>query len=113
MNEAGILGRFLPDWGRVVGQMQFDMYHVYTVDEHSLHVISNLARLERGELVEHFPLATSSMKKIRSRRELFLAVIMHDIAKGRGGDHSILGAVRRRRNSASRLGLGDAAKPKP
>ena len=107
MNEAGILGRFLPDWGRVVGQMQFDMYHVYTVDEHSLHVISNLARLERGELAEHFPLAASSMKKIKSRRELFLAVIMHDIAKGRGGDHSILGAAAATK-FCRRLGLDDA-----
>ncbi len=107
MNEAGILGRFMPDWGRVVGQMQFDMYHVFTVDEHSLHVITNLARLERGELAEGFPLATGEIRKIRSRRELFLAVILHDIAKGRGGDHSILGAQTATK-FCKRLGLGDA-----
>jgi [protein-PII] uridylyltransferase len=91
MNEAGILSRFLPDWGRIVGQMQYDMYHVYTVDEHTLHVIANLAKLEQPELPLEFPLAASLVKQIRSRRELYIALLLHDIAKGRGGDHSILG----------------------
>ncbi len=107
MNEAGILGRFMPDWGRVVGQMQFDMYHVYTVDEHTLYVVSNLARMESGELAEAFPIASAALKTIRSRRELYLAALLHDIAKGRGGDHSVLGAQVAAK-FCRRLGLSDA-----
>ncbi len=107
MNETGILGRFLPDWGRVVAQMQYDMYHVYTVDEHTLLTIGNLARLERGEAEEAFPLATACMRNLSSRRELYLALILHDIAKGRGGDHSWLGEQVAYR-LCGRLGLTDA-----
>jgi [protein-PII] uridylyltransferase len=92
MNEAGVFGRFVPDFGRVVAQMQFDMYHHYTVDEHSIRAIGLLARIEKGELKEDHPLSTSLMKQIASRRLLYVAVLLHDIAKGRGGDHSILGA---------------------
>ncbi len=91
MTEAGILSRFLPDWGRIVGQMQYDMYHVYTVDEHTLHVIANLAALEAPEGPYGFPLAATVLRQICSRRELYIALLLHDIAKGRGGDHSILG----------------------
>jgi [protein-PII] uridylyltransferase len=107
MSEAGILGRFLPDWARVVGQMQYDMYHVYTVDEHTLHVLANLSRMERGELNETFPLAATALRQLSSRRELYLALILHDIAKGRGGDHSILGEQVANK-VCRRLGLGDA-----
>ncbi|HEY4164295.1 MAG TPA: [protein-PII] uridylyltransferase [Dongiaceae bacterium] len=92
MNEVGVLGRFIPDFGRVVAQMQFDMYHHYTVDEHSLKAIGILWRLERGELQEDAPIASSIMNQVVSRRVLYLAVLLHDIAKGRGGDHSALGA---------------------
>ncbi|SFS05405.1 [protein-PII] uridylyltransferase [Sphingomonas jatrophae] len=92
MNEAGVFGRFVPDFGRVVAQMQFDMYHHYTVDEHSIRAIGLLARIEKGELKEDHPLAGEVMKQIVSRRVLYVAVLLHDIAKGRGGDHSILGA---------------------
>ncbi len=95
MNEAGVLGRFVPDFGRVVAQMQYDMYHVYTVDEHTIQAIGILHRLERGELVKDAPAATEVMKKIdneNSRRALYLALFLHDIAKGRNGDHSDLGA---------------------
>ncbi len=92
MNEAGVFGRFVPDFGRVVAQMQFDMYHHYTVDEHTIRAIGLLSRIERGELAEDHPLATGLMSKLVSRRVLYVAVLMHDIAKGRGGDHSILGA---------------------
>ncbi|MET0365369.1 MAG: [protein-PII] uridylyltransferase, partial [Sphingobium sp.] len=92
MNETGIFGRFIPDFGRVVAQMQFDMYHHYTVDEHTIRAIGLLARIERGELGQDHPLATALLAKIVSRRVLYLAVLLHDIAKGRGGDHSILGA---------------------
>jgi [protein-PII] uridylyltransferase len=92
MNEAGVFGRFVPDFGRVVAQMQFDMYHHYTVDEHSIRAIGLLSRIERGQLKEEHPLATALFKRIASRRTLYAAVLLHDIAKGRGGDHSKLGA---------------------
>ncbi len=92
MNEAGIFGRFIPDFGRVVAQMQFDMYHHYTVDEHSIRAIGLLARIERGDLREEHKLSTALFKLIASRRALYVAVLLHDIAKGRGGDHSELGA---------------------
>jgi [protein-PII] uridylyltransferase len=93
MNEAGVFGRFVPDFGRVVAQMQFDMYHHYTVDEHSIRAIGLLAAIERGELKDEHPVSTAILnKQIASRRVLYAAVLLHDIAKGRRGDHSILGA---------------------
>ena len=92
MSEAGVLGRFVPDFGRVVAQMQYDMYHVYTVDEHSLFAIGILHNVETGVFSEDMPLATSIFPTIDSRRAIYLAVLLHDIAKGRGGDHSVLGA---------------------
>jgi len=93
MNEAGVFGRFVPDFGRVVAQMQFDMYHHYTVDEHSIRAIGLLAAIERGELKSDHPLSTAILQKqIASRRVLYVAVLLHDIAKGRGGDHSVIGA---------------------
>jgi len=91
MNEAGVFGRFVPDFGRVVAQMQFDMYHHYTVDEHSIRAIGLTAAIERGELKDDHPLATALFRQIGSRRTLYVAVLLHDIAKGRGGDHSMLG----------------------
>ncbi|HEX8419887.1 MAG TPA: [protein-PII] uridylyltransferase, partial [Sphingomonas sp.] len=93
MNEAGVFGRFVPDFGRVVAQMQFDMYHHYTVDEHTIRAIGLLSKIERGTLREDHPLGTAVIHQIVSRRALFVAVLLHDIAKGRGGDHSILGAA--------------------
>ena len=93
MNEAGVFGRFVPDFGRVVAQMQFDMYHHYTVDEHSIRAIGLLAAIERGELKQDHPLSTAILQKqVASSRLLYVAVLLHDIAKGRGGDHSELGA---------------------
>jgi len=92
MNEAGVLGKFIPDFGRVVAQMQYDMYHVFTVDEHTINCIDILARIDRGELAETYGLATEVATKVRSRRALYVAMLCHDIAKGRGGDHSVLGA---------------------
>ena len=91
MNEAGVLGRFIPDFGRVVAQMQYDMYHHYTVDEHTLFAIGILHKIETGELRNEAPLSTVLCPAIVSRRALYLATLLHDIAKGRGGDHSILG----------------------
>lgn len=92
MNEAEVLGRFIPDFGRVNAQMQFDMYHHYTVDEHTIQAIGLLSRIERGELREDHPLACEMIHKVASRRVTYVAVLLHDIAKGRGGDHSVLGA---------------------
>ncbi len=92
MNESTVFGRFVPDFRRVVAQMQFDMYHHYTVDEHSIRAIGLLAKIERGDLTDDHPLSTAIMRKIVSRRVLFVATLLHDIAKGRGGDHSVLGA---------------------
>ncbi|WP_228242365.1 [protein-PII] uridylyltransferase [Porphyrobacter sp. GA68] len=92
MNEAGVLGRFIPDFGRVEAQMQFDMYHHYTVDEHTIRAIGLLARVERGELAAEHPRATRIMGEVESRRVAYVAALLHDIAKGRGGDHSELGA---------------------
>ena len=92
MNEATVFGRFVPDFGRVVAQMQFDMYHHYTVDEHTIRAVGLLARIEQGTLAEDHPLATVILKQTAMRRALYVAVLLHDIAKGRGGDHSVLGA---------------------
>ena len=92
LNEAGVFGRFIPDFGRVVAQTQHDMYHTYTVDEHTIRAIGILARIESGELKDDHPLASEVVHKILSRPVLYLAVLLHDIAKGRGGDHSVLGA---------------------
>ena len=92
LNEAGFIGRFIPDWARIVGQMQFDTYHVFTVDEHTIEAIRVLNTLERGELSEIAPIASGLVDHLQSRRSLYLAMLLHDIAKGRGGDHSELGA---------------------
>ncbi|HET9812302.1 MAG TPA: [protein-PII] uridylyltransferase [Sphingomicrobium sp.] len=107
MNEAGVFGRFVPDFGRVVAQMQFDMYHHYTVDEHSIRALGLLAAIERGELKQDHPISTAIFRQIASRRVLYVAVLLHDIAKGRGGDHSVIGADIALR-VAPRLGLDQA-----
>src|SRR5690606_11718695 len=106
LNEAGVFGRFIPDFGRVVAQMQYDMYHVYTVDEHTLFAIGILAKIERGELKDEAPIASQVVHQILSRRALYVAVLLHDIAKGRGGDHSVLGEKVAQR-LGPRLGLAD------
>lgn len=107
MNEAGVFGRFVPDFGRVVAKMQYDMYHHYTVDEHTIRAIGLLSRIEKGELAEDHPLSSAVIRKLVSRRVLYVAVLLHDIAKGRGGDHSVLGEEVARR-LCPRLGLSEA-----
>jgi [protein-PII] uridylyltransferase len=92
MNETGFLSRFVPDWARIVGLMQFDTYHVFTVDEHTTEVIGVLQQLESGALAEVAPVASEIVPHVQSRRALYVAAMLHDIAKGRGGDHSELGA---------------------
>lgn len=91
MNEAGVLGRFIPPFGRVVAMMQFNMYHHYTVDEHLIRAVGHLSAIERGRLADDHPLSTAIFPTITSRRLLYVAVFLHDIAKGRKEDHSIAG----------------------
>jgi len=93
MNQYGVLGRYIPAFGRVVGQMQHDLYHVYTVDEHILNVLRNLRRFAVPELAHEFPLCSRLMSDFDCPEVLYLAGLFHDIAKGRGGDHSALGKV--------------------
>ena len=91
MNEAGVLGRFVPEFGKVVAMMQFNMYHHYTVDEHLIRAVGILAALEKGRLSEDHPLAAVLFPTLKSRRSLYVATLLHDIAKGREEDHSIAG----------------------
>ena len=91
MNEAGVFGRFVPEFGRVVGLMQFNMYHHYTVDEHLIRAVGYVASIDRGEHRSEHPLATDVIKRIKSRAPLYVAMLLHDIAKGLPGDHSDVG----------------------
>jgi [protein-PII] uridylyltransferase len=92
LNETGVLGRYLSDWRRIVGQMQFDTYHVYTVDVHTVQAIKVLNSIEAGDLKQIAPVASELIEQVQSRRALYVALLLHDICKGRGGDHSELGA---------------------
>jgi [protein-PII] uridylyltransferase len=104
MNELGVLAAFVPEFAPVVAMMQFNMYHSYTVDEHTIQCISTLAQIEREELVEELPIASRILKEGVNRRVLYTALFLHDIGKGRAVDHSILGAQIARK-VAPRLGL--------
>jgi [protein-PII] uridylyltransferase len=104
MNEAGVFGRFVPEFGRVVGLMQFNMYHHYTVDEHLIRAVGNVAAIDRGEHRHEHPLSTDIIKRVKSREALYVAILLHDIAKGLPGDHSDVGAAIAN-NLCPRLGL--------
>jgi [protein-PII] uridylyltransferase len=91
MNAYGVLGAYLPAFGRIVGQMQHDLFHVYTVDQHTLFVVRNLRRFTVPEFREEFPFASELIQQVVKPERLVLAGLFHDIAKGRGGDHSELG----------------------
>ncbi|MBT9614029.1 MAG: [protein-PII] uridylyltransferase [Burkholderiales bacterium] len=93
MNQYGVLGRYIPAFGRIVGQMQHDLFHVYTVDEHILFVVRNLRRFAMTEFAHEYPLCSRLIHNFERPEVLYLAGLFHDIAKGRGGDHSTLGAV--------------------
>ena len=93
MNQFGLLGRYLPNFGKIVGQMQHDLFHVYTVDQHTLHVLRNLRRFLSDEFTHEYPLCSELMSDFPRQWVLYVAALFHDIAKGRGGDHSELGAV--------------------
>jgi [protein-PII] uridylyltransferase len=93
MSRYGVLGRYLPAFGRIVGQMQHDLFHVYTVDEHILMVIRNLRRFRIPRFDHEYPFLSKLMQEFDHPEVLYLAALFHDIAKGRGGDHSHLGAA--------------------
>ncbi|NKL33853.1 [protein-PII] uridylyltransferase [Rhizobium leguminosarum bv. viciae] len=104
MNEAGVLGRFIPEFGKIVAMMQFNMYHHYTVDEHLIRTVDILSEIDKGRAEDLHPLANKLMPGIEDREALYLAVLLHDIAKGRQEDHSIAGA-RVARKLCARFGL--------
>ena len=93
MNLYGVLGRYIPAFGRVVGRMQYDLFHAYTVDAHTLFVVSNLRRLAMPKFNSEFPVLSQLMQSLPRQELAYLAALFHDLAKGRGGDHSELGAV--------------------
>ncbi|SEP11326.1 [protein-PII] uridylyltransferase [Nitrosovibrio sp. Nv6] len=97
MNRYGILGRYIPAFGRIVGQMQHDLFHVYTVDEHILMVVRNLRRFMAPEFAHEYPLCSQLIREFERPEVLYLAGLFHDIAKGRQGNHSTLGKADARR----------------
>jgi [protein-PII] uridylyltransferase len=107
MNELGVLSAFLPEFEPIVAMMQFNVYHHYTVDEHTIQVISMLALIEKGQLVEELPIASRILADGVNRAVLYVALLLHDIGKGRPEDHSVLGAQIARK-VAPRLGLKKA-----
>jgi [protein-PII] uridylyltransferase len=107
LNESGVLGRFIPEFGRIVAMMQFNMYHHYTVDEHLIRAVGILSEIERGTLKEDHPVASGLIHALVMRRALHVAVLLHDLAKGRAEDHSIAGE-RMARSLCPRLGLAPA-----
>ncbi|SDR32518.1 UTP--GlnB (protein PII) uridylyltransferase, GlnD [Rhizobiales bacterium GAS191] len=107
MNEAGVLGRFIPEFGRVVAMMQFNMYHHYTVDEHLIRAIGGLSEIDAGRAQAEHPLSNTIFHTIQNRRALYVALFLHDIAKGRAEDHSLLGA-RIARKLCPRFGMNEA-----
>jgi [protein-PII] uridylyltransferase len=92
MSRHGVLGRYLPAFGKIIGQMQFDLFHAYTVDAHTTEVIANTRRFMRADYTDRFPVSTRIARRLRDPRLLYIAALFHDIGKGRGGDHSELGA---------------------
>lgn len=107
MNESGVLGRFVPDFGKIVALMQFNMYHHYTVDEHLIRAVGVMAEIANGGLRDELPLTHELLPQLNDTRLLYVALFLHDIAKGRPEDHSIAGA-RIARRFCPRLGLSAA-----
>ncbi len=104
MNEAGVLGRFIPDFGRIVAMATFNMYHRFTIDEHTIQAVGILSKIEKGQFAEEHPLSTEIIHGLQHRRALYVALLMHDVAKAVKGDHSIVGAEMARK-LALRMGL--------
>jgi [protein-PII] uridylyltransferase len=92
MNRYGVLGKYLPEFGRIIGRMQHDLFHIYTVDAHTLEVVKNMRRFTYDDAMQKFPVVARIVKRLPKIELLFIAGLYHDIAKGRGGDHSTLGA---------------------
>jgi [protein-PII] uridylyltransferase len=107
MNEAGLLGRFIADFGRVVAMMQFNMYHHYTVDEHLIRAIGVLCEIDAGRSQAEHPLSNTIFHTIQNRRALYVALFLHDIAKGRAEDHSLVG-MRIAQKLCPRFGMSEA-----
>lgn len=93
MKKYNVLGRYLPEFGQIIGQMQHDLFHIYTVDAHTMRVIRNMVRLSSSEARSEYPLASRLIHRLPKLETLFIAGLYHDVAKGRGGDHSELGAI--------------------
>ncbi len=113
MNEAGVLGRFVPAFEHAVGLMQFNMYHHFTVDEHLIRAVGNVASIERGEHKDDNPLSTEVIKRIKSRDVLYCAILLHDIAKGLPGNHSDVGAEIARASARAWAFLQPTPAPSP
>jgi [protein-PII] uridylyltransferase len=107
MNEAGVLGRFIPEFGKVVAMMQFSMYHHYTVDEHLVRTVGEMKRIADGKFADTLPLSTEIFSSVINKRALLVAALMHDVGKGQKEDHSIIGE-RVLRSLGPRLGLTPA-----
>lgn len=107
LHRTQIMANYIPQWQHIVGQMQFDLFHAYTVDEHTFRLVRNLCRYTQAEFLDEFPLCTEIVQRMKQPELLYLAGIFHDIAKGRGGDHSELGEVDAR-NFGIQHGLADA-----
>ena len=107
MNEARVLTALIPDFANIYAHMQYDMYHVFTADEHTIHAIDMLHRIEQGELAQTAPLATELAQNLRARRALYAALLFHDMAKGTGGGHATKGAAIARR-MCPKMGLSAA-----
>ena len=106
LNEVGVLGQFIPEFGQIVSMMQFNMYHHFTVDEHLIRTVGELSEIDLGESAKELPLSHEIMKNVKNPRILYVAAFLHDIAKGRKEDHSIAGA-RDARVICPRLGLDE------
>lgn len=106
MSKHHVLGHYLPCFALITGQMQYDLFHVYTVEQHTLFIIRNIERFSLPAFASQFPLAFELMNKIKTKEVLYLAALFHDIAKGRGGDHAILGAIEAK-NYAEKHYLGE------
>jgi [protein-PII] uridylyltransferase len=107
MNDAGVLGRYLPEFGRIVGQMQFNMYHAYTTDEHTLRAVGVIADIAAGRLADEHPLAVSMMPLVTDPEALFLAMLLHDTGKGGAPGGQTLAGARNARQACERLGLSE------
>jgi [protein-PII] uridylyltransferase len=107
MNESGVLGRYLPEFGRIVGQMQFNMYHAYTTDEHTLRAVGVIADIAAGRLADEHPLAVSIMPLVADPEALFLAMLLHDTGKGGAPGGQTLAGARNARQACERLGLSE------